>query len=316
MSAQTCAGLQEPEKHGFLPMLKRLAEPSTANAVLFLTLTMLFWAGNFTLGRWASAVIPPFTLTALRWTGAAAIALLLARPYLARDWPLVRAHTGILVLLGVMGSGSFNALQYLALGSTTATNAGIINSTSPAMIVIASYLISGEPVTRKRLAGILVSFAGVLVMLTKGEAQRLASLDFNRGDVILLGAMALWSIYTALLPRRPPIHGMSFVALSFAIAAAMNIPVAIIEQALGATTVWTTPTFMAIAYTAVFPSVIAYFMFNRGVEIIGPARAGAFMHLVPLFTAILAMIFLGEQVAAYHAAALVLILAGVALAAG
>lgn len=296
-------------------MLSRLAAPTTTNAALFLTLTMLFWAGNFTIGRWISGTVPPFTLTAIRWTGAALIVLALAWRHVTRDWPTIRAKPGVVILLGVIGSGSFNALQYLALGYTTATNAGIINSTSPAMIVLASYLISREPVTPRRLAGIAVSFAGVLVVLAKGDPRLLASLDFNRGDIIFLVAMALWAVYTALLARRPAIGGLSFVAVSFVIAALINIPIAAAELALGARVVPSVGAYAAVAYTAIFPSVLAYLMFNRGVEIIGPARAGAFMHLVPLFTATLAIAFLGEVPAAYHAVGLVLILSGVWLAA-
>ncbi len=296
-------------------MLSRLAEPKAANAYLFLTLTMLFWAGNFTIGRWAAGQVPPFTLTALRWTGAVLLMLAIGWRQVRDDLGAIRAHWRILVLLGAIGSGSFNALQYLALNYTTATSAGVINSTSPAMIALASYVLVGEAVTARRLAGIALSFAGVLVVLAKGAPAALADLAFDVGDVILLGAMAIWAVYTALLARRPPVHDFSFVAVSFLVAAAINIPLAAIEQALGARFAATSETLAAIAYTAVFPGVIAYLMFNRGVAIIGPTRAGAFMHLVPLFTAVLAMLFLGEEPALYHVVGLGLILAGVWLTA-
>ncbi len=296
-------------------MMQRLAERTTANAAIFLTFTMLFWAGNFTLGRWIAGTIPPFTLTALRWTGAAALILALAWRHVVRDWPVVRANAPILLLLGIVGSGSFNALQYLALGYTTATNAGIINSTSPVMIAAVSFLLNGERASPRQVVGIAVSFLGVLVVLTRGDAANLARLAFNVGDLIMLGAMVIWAVYTALLDKRPPISGFSFVAVSFAIAAAINIPIAIVEQMLGARMVVGPSSLAVVAYTAIFPSVLAYLMFNRGVEIIGPTRAGAFMHLVPLFTAGLAIAFLGEQPAVHHALGLALILSGVWLAA-
>lgn len=296
-------------------MWKRLAQPTALNAALFLTLSMFFWAGNFAIGRWAAGQIPPFTMTALRWSGAALLTLALYWQQVRDDWPVIRSNIPILALLAVFGAGSFNALQYLALGYTTATTAGVINSTSPAMIAVASYLLLGEEVTARRLAGITVSFVGAVVVLAKGNLEVLSTLTFNRGDIILLVAMAMWAVYTALLGRRPRMQAGSFVAVSFVIAALINIPLAIVEELLGAHFVVSTATVSAILYTATLPSVFAYMLFNRGVEIIGPSRAGAFMHLLPLFTALLAMVFLGESPALYHVVGLGLILAGVWFAA-
>lgn len=297
-------------------MFSRLAERTTANATLFLSLTMLFWAGNFTIGRWAAGTIPPVTLAALRWSGAAILILIVARRHLARDWGTIRAHAPVLVLLGLTGSGLFNTLQYMALERTAAMSAGIINSTSPVMIVAVSYLLNGERISARRMAGIALSLLGVLVVIGKGDLATLAGLAFNAGDLIMLGAMVLWAIYTALLDRRPQIHALSFAAVTFAIAAALNLPLAAGELAWGARIELSGPAIAAIAYTAIFPSFLAYLLFNRGVEIIGPARAGAFMHLVPLFTAVLAITFLGEVPGLHHAAGLALILSGVWLAAG
>ncbi len=296
-------------------MIQRLAERTTANASLFLTFTMLFWAGNFTIGRWAAGTIPPVTLAALRWTGAALLILVFARRHLARDWPVIRANLPILLLLGMTGSGLFNTVQYIALTHTTAIGAGIINSTSPVMIAIMSYFVNGERATRRQMAGIAVSLVGVLVVLGKGDVATLARFAFNIGDLIMLGAMAVWALYTALLDKRPPINMVSFAAVTFVIAAVLNIPLSMIELASGAHIALGGTALLAVAYIAIFPSFLAYLLYNRGVEIIGPTRAGAFMHLVPLFTAVLAIVFLGEQFAAYHAVALAFILSGVWLAA-
>ncbi|MEQ1711424.1 MAG: DMT family transporter, partial [Hyphomicrobium sp.] len=188
-------------------------------------------------------------------------------------------------------------------------------STSPVMIAVVSYLVNGERVTARQMAGITVSLAGVLVVLGKGDAITLTRLAFNVGDLIMLGAMAVWALYTAMLDKRPPINMVSFAAVTFVIAAVLNVPLAAIELASGAPVSPGSKALAAIAYIAIFPSFLAYLLFNRGVEIIGPTRAGAFMHLVPLFTAVLAILFLGEQFAAYHALALALILSGVWLAA-
>jgi drug/metabolite transporter (DMT)-like permease len=276
---------------------------------------MFFWAGNFAIGRWIAGQVPPFTMTALRWTGAALLAFALYWKQVRDDWPVIRSNIPILALLALFGAGSFNALQYIALGYTTATTAGVINSTSPAMIAVVSYLLLGEEVCIRRLAGITMSFVGAVVVLAKGDLEVLSTLTFNRGDIILLFAMGMWAIYTALLGRRPPMQGGSFVAVSFAIAALINIPLAVTEELLGARMVVNPATVSAILYTATLPSVLAYMLFNRGVEIIGPTRAGAFMHLVPLFTALLGMAFLGESPALYHIVGLGLILGGVWFAA-
>lgn len=296
-------------------MLNSLKRPTAANAYLLLALTMLFWAGNYTIGRWAADKVPPVTLAFLRWTGAALLVLPLALPHTARGWKTITRNLPILLALGITGAGLFNTLQYIALTETTATNAGIINSASPVMIAVLSLLLNGERIRWVQLAGIATSLAGVLTIIAKGEVAALAALQVNHGDLVMLGAMAIWALYTALLDKRPTIHALAFAGVTYVIAGLLNAGLAAIEAAGGAHVVWSPQSLAAIAYTAIFPSFLAYLCFNRGVEIIGPTRAGAFMHLVPMFTVALAVAFLGEQPAPYHAGGLGLILAGVWLAA-
>lgn len=296
-------------------MLDGLKRPTAGNAYLLLTLTMLFWAGNYTIGRWAAGHVPPVTLAFLRWTGAALLVLPLAWGRLEADWPEIRAKLPLLLFLGATGSGLFNTLQYIALTGTTATSAGIINSATPVLIVLGSFFLNAERVHAVQITGILTSLAGVLVVMAKGDLQQLSALSFNHGDLVMFAAIAIWALYTALLGWRPRIHPLSFAAVTYVIASLLNAVLAAIEVAGGAAVHWSPASVAAILYTAVFPSFLAYLFFNRGVEIIGPARAGAFMHLVPLFTGALAVLFLGEAPALYHAAGLALILAGVWLAA-
>ncbi len=296
-------------------MLDSLKRPTLANAYLLLTLTMLFWAGNYTIGRWAAGHVPPVTLAFLRWTGAALLVLPLAWRHVGREWGTIKANLPILLALGVTGAGLFNTLQYIALTGTTATNAGIINSSSPVMIAILSYLLNGERVRPVQVLGIAISLAGVLTVMAKGNVAALTAFEINRGDLVMLGAMAIWALYTALLDKRPAMHVLAFAAVTYVIAAIVNAGLAAIELDTGAMVDWSATSIAAITYTAVFPSFLAYLFFNRGVEIIGPTRAGAFMHLVPLFTVVLAMLFLGEKPALYHAAGLAMVLAGVWMAA-
>ena len=296
-------------------MLEKLAKRSDANAYLLLVLTTLFWAGNFTIGRWAAGHVPPVTLAFLRWTGAALLVLPLAWSALRRDWVVIRANLPVLLLLGVSGSGLFNTLQYIALTGTTATSAGIINSSSPVMIALLSLALNGERLGLLQGAGIALSLAGVLTVVSRGDASLASELAFNTGDLVMLAAMAIWALYTALLHRRPPLSGFSFAAVTYVIASGLNAALSAAEIAAGARVDWSAASAAAIAYTAVFPSFLAYLFYNRGVEIIGPARAGAFLHLVPLFTVLLAVLFLGEEPALYHAVGLSLIASGVWLAA-
>lgn len=296
-------------------MLNALKRPTPTSAYVLLTLTMLFWAGNYTIGRWASGHVPPVTLAFLRWTGAALLILPLAWRQVEREWSLIKAHAPLILTLGILGSGLFNTLQYIALTGTTATSAGIINSATPVMIAAMSFVLNGERVRAVQIAGIATSLLGVVMVLAKGDLSTLATLEFNHGDLVMLAAIVLWALYTTLLDKRPPMTGLALAAVTYAIAALINLPLSLIELSSGATIDWSARSAAAVAYTAVFPSFLAYLFFNRGVEIIGPTRGGAFMHLVPLFTMVLAMIFLGETPSLYHAAGLILIITGVSLAA-
>lgn len=296
-------------------MHRWLTAPTPAAAYLLLTLTMVFWAGNFVVGRWAAGHVPPMTLACLRWTGAALLVLPLAWPHLARDRARLVASAPILALLGLTGSGLFNTLQYLALTETTAASAAILQSAGPALIALTGFALYRDRAGSAELAGILVSLTGVLVVVGHGSLATLAAFQLNRGDLVMLAAMVIWALYTVLLRRRPAVHALSFAAVTYAIAALLNMPLAAIEHAAGARIEASLPAWLAIAYTAIFPSFLAYLCFNRGVEIVGATRAGVTMNLVPLFTAVLAIAALGEQPQPYHAVGFALIIAGVWLSA-
>ena len=294
-------------------MQQRLTRSLSGNAALLLTLTTLSWAGNMTIGRWIAGKVPPMTLAYLRWTGATLLILPLAWPHVKREWPIICANLPALLILGITGSGLFNTLQYLALVHTTATTAGIIYSSGPIMIVVMSYFLNGERISLLQAAGIATSLLGVLTVITRGAPLTIISLDINNGDVVMLTAVAIWAFYTAYLTRRPMLHPLTFAAFTFAVASIVNLPLSGIELASGAHFELTWQTVPAIAYTAIFPSFLSYLFYNRGVELIGPARAGAYLHLVPLFAAALAITLLGERPGLYHLAGFALILLGVAL---
>jgi drug/metabolite transporter (DMT)-like permease len=284
------------------------------NAYLLLVLTMLFWAGNSVVARGAHELVPPLTLAWLRWTIAFVLILPIAWPYLKRDAEIIRRNWRMLMLLGVIGTGTFVSLYYIGLSQTSAINGLIINSAVPILIPLAGYALYSDRLSGVQAAGILVSFAGVLTVLAKGEASLLLSLDLNVGDLWVITAMAVWAVYTALLREQPKVHWMSFAAVSFLVASLFNLPLFLIEHFFFNQIVPTTEAFLAIAYVSTFPSLVAQIFYIRGVELIGGNRAGVFMHLIPLFGAVLAILFLGETLHAYHFAGFALILVGVWLA--
>lgn len=285
------------------------------NAPLLLTITMLCWAGNFVVGRWSAGHVPPIFLAWSRWTFAGLILLTIAWPRLKADWPLIRAKWPVLLLLGVTGGGLFNTLQYLALHNTTALNALLINSSGPVFVAIACLTLFGDRLGLGQWGGILLSVVGVLLVGTKGALAMLGQIRFEIGDLFMLAAMLTWGVYTAFLRLRPPIHFLSFAVLQAMIAAAVNTPFALWERSTGATPQPTIEAVASVAYCAIFPSIIAYLCYNRGVQLIGGARAGAYIHLTTLFGAALSIMLLGEQLQLYHVAGFGLIIAGVLLAA-
>ncbi len=286
-----------------------------SNAYLLLTLTPLFWAGNFIVGRAVVGHIPPAALAWLRWSIASLILLPIAWRHLARDWPLVRSHWRILLVLAITGPSLFNVMTYLGLNYTTAINGLVLQSAGPVLIVIASYILFAERVSWRQAVGIAISLPGVLVVVARGDLATLMALRPNIGDLLVLAAFVLWAVYSALLRKRPAIHWLSFAAVTAVVAALTNFPLFLAERMMGARLVVDLETVLAVLYVAIFPSLLSYNFYNRGVELIGANRAGVFLHLVPLFGAGMAIGLLGEALHLFHIIGLVLIVSGVSLAA-
>jgi drug/metabolite transporter (DMT)-like permease len=295
-------------------MLRRLTTRLYDNAYLLLSFMALCWAGNQVLGRAVAGHIPPITYSFLRWSLATVIVLPFALPHVRRDWPVIRTRWRYLAFVGAIGGGLFNTLQYIALNHTTALNSLVLNSTGPIFIAMASFLIFRERLTLRQAGGTAVSMAGVLGIITKGDLDVLHTLAFNNGDLLLLTGMATNGIYTALLRDRPVIHWLSFLFMLFLVSALVVLPFLMWEIASGARMEVTSFTLAAVAYVAIFPSVVAYICLTRGVELIGANRSGIFLHMIPLFGALLAIGLLGEPLRVFHVIGFALILCGVALA--
>lgn len=282
---------------------------------LLLTLTSLFWAGNTVVGRAVADKIPPVALAEVRWIGAFLLLLPFAWRSLSAELPLIRRHIAILLVLALTGISAFNTLLYWSLQYTTAINATLMQSTGPLLIGVWSLALFHDPLTRGQVAGIAVSLAGVLVILSGGDPAWLAGLTLNVGDIAVLVAMTIYAFYSTLLRKRPAMTQISFAALTMGLGAVLLLPLTIAERLSGAHFApLETGSIAALAYVVVFPSVLAHLCFNRGVQLIGANRAGPFFHLIPLFGAVLAVIFLGERPGIHHGVGAALILCGVVAA--
>jgi drug/metabolite transporter (DMT)-like permease len=281
---------------------------------LLLSITALCWAGNAIVGRLAAGHIAPVTLSFLRWSFAFLIILPFAWKHLVRDWAAIRSRLGIMILLSITGIGAFNTLQYWALEHTQALNTLLLQSAGPLVVAVWSLLLLGVRLTLAQAAGVLLSMAGVFVILLHGDLTTLSKIDFNIGDLIFLIALAIFGIYSVLSLKRPDIHGLSFVAFTFGAGAACLIPLFIWELFARPPMQIDTANLLTLAYVALFPSTIAYLCYNRGVQLIGANRAAPFFHVVPVFGTIMSIVFLGEHPQAFHFIGFALVLTGVFVA--
>ena len=286
-----------------------------SNAYLLLALAGLCWSVNHILGRAIAGQVPPFALSVARYLLAVLVLLPFVRAQLARDWPLIRAHFGMLIYLSVIGGGLFSALQFLGLQLTTAMNVSVMNSLAPVLIAAVSAVMFGDRLNARQMLGVLVSLSGVLAIISQLDLHVLTTLAFNWGDLLVLLNMLLWAVYSASLRLRPPIHPMSFLFVFCAISGLSSLPLWAYEHASGFVLQPTWLTAFAFFYVTVFSTIIAFAFWNRGVELIGANRAGIFLHLVPIYSALLTGAVLGEPLMGYHVVGFVLILAGVFLTA-
>lgn len=281
-----------------------------------LALPPLFWAGNFIVARASREAWPPLALSFGRWAIALVVLLPFAWPHLRRDLPLYRRYFWRILGLTVPGVVAFNSLVYWGLRSTSATNGMLLNSTIPLLILLLGALIWRVPLSRMQGAGLAVSTLGVAVVILQGSPARLWALDFARGDLIIFAAMVCWALYTMALKSFPPeVNRIGLLTVQVALALPILAPLLALELAAGRVPVFTPGSLAALAYIGVVPSVLAYLFYTKAVEMAGPARAGQFIHLLPVYGAALSALLLGEPLRLYHAAGFALILAGIALAA-
>ena len=292
-----------------------------ARTAILLTIPPILWAGNAIVGRMVAHDVPPILLNFLRWAIAFFLLLPFAGRVFRRDsglWPNWRRFT----VLGLLGIGLYNALQYLALQTSTPINVTLVASGMPVWMMLTGWLFFGASVSRRQVAGAVLSIAGVLLVLARGEWSHLMALRLVAGDIFMILATIAWSLYSWLLIRTTgpaDIRGdwASFLLAQVALGVVWSGLFAGGEAIFSSATVnWSWPLIAALAYVAIGPAIIAFRCWGAGVQQAGPAIASFFVNLTPLFTALLSSLILGESPKIYHSIAFVLIVGGIIISSG
>ena len=281
---------------------------------LLLSLTSLFWAGNTVLGRFVVGHVPPMTLAFVRWSGAFLILLPFAAGHLARDWPVIRKRAGFMAMLALIGFSAYNTMAYYGLQYTTAINGLLLQSIGPLFVALWTFVLFGDRLTLRQALGICISLSGVVIIICHGSLAVLLGIAFNRGDIMFVVALIFYGFYTAMLRNRPAIHPLSFLATGMGGGALFLIPAVAFEVWSGRTMVLDAESFLSFAFICIFPSLLGYLFLNRGIELIGANRAAPFIHLVPVFGSVMAILFLGESFELYHAVGYGLVFTGITTA--
>lgn len=281
---------------------------------ILLILTTLFWSGNFVLGRGMHAEIPPLSLSFWRWVIALVILCLFAVKHLYRQRQLVQHHSRFIIIQGLLGVAGFNSLIYLAIQTTTAINAVLINSCIPVLIVVCSWAMYREVMTVRQYFGVIVSLFGVVLIIAHGEIDYLLALSFNPGDLLVFAAALTWALYSSNLRNYPKeLHPLAYQSGIVVSGLIILTPFYLFELSTVGGFRVTMASISTILYIALFASVLAFIFWNRAVRTIGANRAGPFIHLMPVFSTILAVIFLDETIQRYHLQGIGLIFIGIAM---
>jgi drug/metabolite transporter (DMT)-like permease len=275
-------------------------------------MSTLFWSGNFVIGRAARFEVPPIGLSFWRWAVALIIFLPFAWRHVVRQWQLLVKSWKIIVLLGILGIANFNTFVYIGLQSTTATNAVIIVSTTPIIIVVLSRFLHGDKITFIQGLGIIISLFGVITIVSRGNASSLLAFKFSVGDFWIMAAVLSWALYSVMLKWCPAgMHSLSLLAGTAIVGVAVLAPFYVWETWTGITMRLNFVTFSIVLYVSFFASVLAIVFWNHAVARVGANRAGQFMHLVPANGIMLSMFFLSELMKAFHLVGISLILLGI-----
>jgi drug/metabolite transporter (DMT)-like permease len=282
---------------------------TSPTSYLLLFLPPLFWSSNFIIGKMLVDKVAPWTLNTGRFTVSALI--LLPALFYRKEWPPRQAWLP-LVLMSLTGVSAFNAVLYIGLRYTSAINATLVNATTPVTTACIAWLVIGERITRRRVLGILLSFAGIGWIVSHGSLDTLLSLNFNLGDVIVFFATSLWGFYMVMAkPMMRYLSPLALTSITTIIGALFLLPVSALELHAHPTDLWQNKIILAFLYLGIFPSFLSFLMWNRSIRTFGPGRASLAYNMLPLFAVILAEIFLDETLRGYQIVGGIAIIAGV-----
>ena len=292
-------------------MVSRLLSSAFTSAPLLLSLATLGWAGNTIAGRLAVGEVSPLVIVFMRWTIVFAILLMTKRKELPAALPKLKGKWPWVFMMGALGLSFFNTLFYIAAQSTTAINLGLIQCAMPMFILIGVTLILKTKLTFGQIIGTILTMAGVLLIISKGDFSLLVGLQINKGDWIMLGACIFYAGYTIGLQNRPDIDNMTMMTVFAGAAWVLSIPILLIEVTQG-TAQWpaTQLAWLIVLFISLIPSFISQVFYMRGVDLIGPDRAGVYSNLVPIYSAALGVLILNEAFSLYHFLSIIIVITG------
>ena len=276
-----------------------------------LILTTFCWGLNAVFARMAAGEISPMLLVSIRWLGTLILLFLFAGRTIMEGLPAIRQHMGYTFLMGLIGLGGFGTLIYYSAYYTSAVNIGIIQGAMPAIVLIGSCWFFRTSVNFIQIAGVAVTILGVIIVSTNGELEKMMILSINKGDLLMLIAVLLWGVYTLGLRRK---HNLSSIVLFASVvgwAFISTLPLTVYEYASGKTVWPEEKVWIIVGLIVLLPSFLSQICFIASVKLIGPARSGVFVNLVPVFASALAVQLLGEKFELYHGLSLFLVLSGI-----
>ena len=292
-------------------MVSRLLSSAFTSAPLLLSLATLGWAGNTIAGRLAVGEVSPLVIVFMRWTIVFAILLMTKRKELPAALPKLKGKWPWVFMMGALGLSFFNTLFYIAAQSTTAINLGLIQCAMPMFILIGVTLILKTKLTFGQIIGTILTMAGVLLIISKGDFSLLVGLQINKGDWIMLGACIFYAGYTIGLQNRPDIDNMTMMTVFAGAAWVLSIPILLIEVTQG-TAQWpaTQLAWLIVLFISLIPSFMSQVFYMRGVDLIGPDQAGVYSNLVPIYSAALGVLILNEAFGLYHSLSIIIVITG------
>ncbi|MDC3030973.1 DMT family transporter [Candidatus Pelagibacter sp.] len=284
-------------------------------AYLYLFLTVTFWAGNFIVGKLASFYdVPPFSLNFYRWFFAWLILAPFTISEIIEKKEYILKNYKLFAILGVTSITIFNSIVYYSLNFTQVISGVLMISTIPVMIMLFSSILNIEKTNIFQIIGVIFSFAGVIMIITKADVQILKNLDFNKGDITMVVAMFSWALYSTLLKRQKyEISQISLLQVVITFGLFFLIPIYFIEYQIGSRIILEKPFIFILSYVVLFPGLASFLLWIKGISLIGANRSGVFLHLMPILSAIMAMIFFNEKFMFYHMLGACFIITGILL---